>query len=157
MNVRDISIYEEKAKSEEFEESSSEEEETDEQRSAKAWKKFKNKVTRKQQPVDHAGWGNQKYVKIVKEGESGSDILEVPTNDEGLLLQLTVTALFEGEGRGFYFWIFNKILSGTSAVTLRVNSSMTWRALLMELQELQQILGVRQMSDLISVKIKMIS
>ena len=36
INVRDISIYEEKAKSEEFEESSSEEEETDEQRSAKA-------------------------------------------------------------------------------------------------------------------------
>ena len=155
MNVRDISIYEEKAKSEEFEESSSEEEETDEQRSAKAWKKFKNKVTRKQQPVDHAGWGNQKYVKIVKEGESGSDILEVPTNDEGLLLQLTVTALFEGED--FTFEFLNKILSGTSAVTLRVNSSTTWRALLMELQELQQILGVRQMSDLISVKIKMIS
>ena len=43
----------------------------------------------------------RKYVKIVK--VSGSDILEVPTNDEGLLLQLTVTALFEGEGRGFYF------------------------------------------------------
>ena len=39
--------------------------------------------------------GLRSYVKIVKEGAE-EDVAEVPTNSEGLLPQLTVTALFEG-------------------------------------------------------------
>ena len=49
--------------------------------------------------------GVRTYVKIVKEGAE-DDVAEVPTNSDGLLPQLTVTALFEGEGGGFYFEIF---------------------------------------------------
>ena len=59
--------------------------------------------------------GVRSYVKIVKEGDD-EDIAEVPTNSDGLLPQLTVTALFEG----------------TSAIKYRVNSSKTWRALILE-------------------------
>merc|ERR1719219_438352 len=58
--------------------------------------------------------GVRSYVKIAKEGAE-EDVAEVPTNSEGLLPQLTVTALFEG----------------TSAIKYRVNSSKTWRALLL--------------------------
>ena len=60
--------------------------------------------------------GVRVYVKIVKEGDE-DDIAEVPTNSEGLLPQMTVTALF----------------GGTSAIKYKVTSSgKTWRALLLE-------------------------
>ena len=44
--------------------------------------------------------GVRSYVKIVKEG--AEDVAELPTNSDGLLPQLTVTALFEGEMILFY-------------------------------------------------------
>ena len=45
--------------------------------------------------------GVRSYVKIVKEGAE-DDVAELPTNSDGLLPQLTVTALFEGEMILFY-------------------------------------------------------
>ena len=68
-----------------------------------------------QQVMSENRKGVRSYVKIVKEGDD-EDIAEVPTNSDGLLPKLTVTALFEG----------------TSAIKYRVNSSKTWRALILE-------------------------
>ena len=60
--------------------------------------------------------GVRVYVKIAKEGDE-DDIAEVPTNSDGLLPQMTVTALF----------------GGTSAIKYKVTSTgKTWRALLLE-------------------------